>query len=302
MTTHRIPSFVLLCLLLASKGLTATEPAPVAATDITLSAEDVRRSEVQAAMVPMVSTPPRLTGYATVLDPTPLALLGGEIEALAAAAAASRAEAGRSERLFAADETVSRKATETAQATARADAARLAAAKRRIGLEWGQGLAKLPAHERSQLLASLAEGRAALLRIGLSGNPPVDPVATIRIADGALPLRLLGLAASSDPSYTGPSLLAVAATSALQPGRVLAVSVTGAAQQGQQLPPEAVLSDAQGRFVYLETAAGHYRRQTVQVLAEDDSGVLVSGPPAEARVVLRNAAAVRWASTVRKAE
>lgn len=264
--------------------------------DIVMPVADASRAGIQAASLPVISVAPRLHAYATVLDPAPLALLAAEIEALSATAAASQAEATRSGHLFAAEATVSRKATETATAIARADAARLSAARGRIGLEWGQGLAALPARTRAALIAALVEGRAALLRIGLGGTPPDAITATLDLAGAGHTLRLLGLSASSDPAYAGPSLLAVAATPGLQPGRVLAVTVSGSPQRGQRLPPQAVLADAEGRFVYIETSPGHYRRQPVQVVDEGAEGVLISGPAADARIVLHGAAAVRWAS------
>lgn len=302
MNVHRLASLLALSLMLTSLPLAAAEPRSNAAAEIHLDAETVKRGDVQAATVPMSSLSPSLAAFATVLDPAPLALLGSEIEALTATAAASAAEAARSERLLAADETVSRKSAEAARAAARADTARLSAAKQRVALEWGQGFARMSARERSQLMQALMQGRAALLKIGLSGEPPAEVKALISLPTGSRPLRLLGFAASSDPNYAGPSLLGFAETTGLQPGRVLAVSVSGAAQQGQRLPSEAVLTDAEGRFVYVEVGAGRYRRQPVQVLHESEDGVLVGGPQADARIVLRNAAAVRWASSVKKAE
>lgn len=289
--------FALSVLLTASNTATAAPISPASAAEILLTADDVKRSDIQAAVVPLVSLAPHINAYATVLDATALVTLSSELDVLGATAVVSQADAARSARLLAAEETVSRKSSEAATATARADAARLSAARRRIGLEWGQGLATLPNRDRAQLLDALAEGRAALLRIGLSSAAPANAVAILDLDGRTVPLRLLGRSASSDASNAGPSLLAVAMTPDVQPGRVLGVRFSGTPLRGQRLPPAAVLTDTQGRFVYLEISPGHYRRQPVQVLDEQSDGLLVSGPDADARIVLRNAAALRWAAS-----
>lgn len=303
MTANRLPTLcaLLLCLT-ASSTVMAAAISPAGEADILLATDDVKRSDIEAAVVPLVSVAAHINAYATVLDAAALVTLSSELDVLAATAAASQAEAARSARLLAAEETVSRKSSEAATATARADAARLSASRRRIGLEWGQGLASLPSRDRASVLDALAEGRAALLRIGLSSAIPASPVATLDLDGSAVALRLLGRSASSDANHAGPSLLALAMTSDVQPGRVLGVQFSGAPLRGQRLPPAAVLSDAKGRFVYLETSAGHYRRQPVQVLDAQSDGLLVSGLAADARIVLRNAAALRWAAHAHDAE
>lgn len=288
------PFFALLLALMA--GAASAQP------DVALTAAAVKQAEIEAATVAPLRLAPRVRAYATVLDPAPLFALIAELEALAASAEASQAEAARSARLLAADEAVSRKTSEAATAIARTDAARLAAARRRIGLEWGPGLAALPPRERASLLTALAEGRAALVRLGFSGRPPATAEITLDIEGATVPLRVLGRAASSDAASLGPSLLASVASRELQPGRAFAVTVAGLAQQGQLVPAAAVLTDTEGRYVYVESTIGHYRRQPVQVLDERAEGVFVSGPGADARIVLRNAAAIRWASTATKAD
>ena len=81
------------------------------------------------------------TGFARVLDVSPLATLDADLATAAAAAAASSAEAARTQALAAEDATVSRKAAEAARAQARADAIKLALLRRRVALEWGPAFA-----------------------------------------------------------------------------------------------------------------------------------------------------------------
>lgn len=281
---------------LTAAGAASAGPAGDAAGEIHLPPEVARQSGIEAAVVAETTLPLRITAFATVLDPAPLVQLAADIDVLAATATASRVEAARSARLLAGDASVSRRSSEAATAAARIDAARLKAARHRIALEWGAGLAALPGSERERLLERLIEGKAALLRLSFAGAPPAAISAQLD-GDGApAPLRLLGPTASRDPGVAGSSLLAVASQANLQPGQVLAATVSGLARQGLWLPPEALLVDALGRYVYVEFGDGRYRRQPVQVLDERRDGALVTGPAADARIVLRQAVRLRWAA------
>ncbi|WP_293395875.1 hypothetical protein [Nevskia sp.] len=279
----------------AAAAAMAAHAAADPGAEIQLPPEVVRQSGIEAAAVAPISLPPRIAAFATVLDPAPLVQLTADIEILAATAAASQAEAARSERLLAGDASVSRRSSEAATAAAHIDAAKLAAARHRIALEWGSGLAALPGGERDRLLERVIDGKAALLRLSFTGPPPAQISASLDADDSHAALRLLGPTASRDPGIAGSSLLAISTQAGLQPGRVLAATVSGTARQGQWLPPEALLIDAQGRYVYVETGNGRYRRQPVLVLDERRGGVLVTGPGADVPIVFRQAVRLRWA-------
>lgn len=269
------------------------------AGEFQLSDEAVRQAGIEVSSVASIPVPPRIAAFATVLDPAPLVQLAADIEVLAATAAASQAEAVRSERLLAEDASVSRRSSEAATAAAHIDAARLSAARRRIALEWGSGLAALPGGERDRLLRAVIAGKAALLRLSFAGSPPDRISASLDAGGADAALRLLGPMASRDPGIAGSSLLAIVTQPGLQmdfqPGQLLAATVSGAARPGQWLPRDALLIDAQGRYVYVETGRDRYRRQAVQVLEERHDGVLVTGPAADARIVVRQAIRLRWA-------
>ena len=114
-----------------------------------------------------------LTGFARALDAGPLAQLDSDIATAVAALSASQAEAVRSRHLRDADHTVSDQVAEAAASQAQQDAAKLQLLRRRVGLEWSPALAALSDARRGKLVADIAAGRAALVRIdaaqGLSG-------------------------------------------------------------------------------------------------------------------------------------
>jgi len=149
------------------------------------------------------------TGFARALDAGPLAQLDSDIAAAVAALAASQAEAARTKSLNAADQTVSKQAAETAAAQARSDAAKLTLLRRRVGLEWGPGLAKLGDTRRGRLVADIAAGRAALVRIdAASGLSQLSGVATIELSAGApISAAILGPARTGDPRLQSTGLL-----------------------------------------------------------------------------------------------
>src|SRR5439155_956137 len=107
------------------------------------------RTELVGARV--AQTPAGLASTARVLDPGPLIQLDADLAAASASLAASRAEAGRTRKLYAQDRTASARALEAAEAQAQADLQRVNGAQRRLLLEWGDGVARLAARRRAAL-------------------------------------------------------------------------------------------------------------------------------------------------------
>jgi hypothetical protein len=177
---------VLLALTIGAGGAGYAQGGDAPPQPITLSAAEQARLGVQTQVLIAVPAPQGLATTARVLDPGPLIQLDADLAAASASLAASRAEAGRTRKLYAQDRTASARALEMADAQAQADLQRVNGAHRRLLLEWGDAVARLPARRRgsapadargagrAQRLAGAARGRAdaqrAAARFSLGGS------------------------------------------------------------------------------------------------------------------------------------
>jgi hypothetical protein len=239
------------------------------AAPVKLDVATQRRLGVQTAPLAAARHTAAAAGFARALDAGPLAALEADIAAAAAASQASQAEAARTRKLAAADATVSRKAAETAAAQARADAARLALLRRRVGLEWGPALAALSDARRDQLVSDVAAGRSALVRIDVAGGAPVEHgAATLDLGPrGFAQATILGPARVGDPRLQSTGLLAVVNGPAalwLATGSVVpAALASGGAHSGVIVPREALLRSGGQTFAYVRKDAQAFERRPV---------------------------------------
>jgi hypothetical protein len=133
----------------------------------------------------------------------PLAQLDSDIAAARPTAAASAAEAARSQALFAADATVSRKVAQAAAQQAGGDSARLSLLLRRLGLEWGPAITRLSDRQRGALVTSLSSGQSALVRIDSANGAGQAGLHT-----ALLDLGGLGTASATSSARPAPPILA----------------------------------------------------------------------------------------------
>ena len=244
------------------------------------------------------------SGFARALDTVPLATLDSDIVTAAAALAASQAEAKRTRALNAADQTVSAQAAEAALAQARGDAARLALLHRRVGLEWSPALARLSDARRGKLVADIAAGKAALVRIDAAvGLSRAKGTATIDLgAAGLVRATILGPTRTGDPRLQSTGLLAlVTGPGAIELGAGTVAPATLASDAGAEgvVIPRAALLRAGGQtFVYLRRDAASFERRAVLGGAADADGLFVTRgfKPGEA-VVTSGAAQFNAAQT-----
>jgi hypothetical protein len=270
--------------LVLAVGLALASPAIAApAIVLKLDAATQQRLGVVTARLAARQRAASVSGFARVLDPVPLATLDSDIAAAAAALAASQAEATRSRALNAADQTVSKKVAEAAAAQARADAAKLQLLRRRVGLEWGPGLATLSDAQRGRLVADMAAGRAALVRIdATAGVNPARGSATLDLGpSGRAIATILGPTRSGDPRLQSTGLLGlVRGPAALQLGAGTVAPATiaaGAATSGVVIPRAALLRTAGQTYAYVRRDAGSFERRTVVGGQADPAGLFVVG-------------------------
>jgi hypothetical protein len=243
-----------------------------------------------------------LTGFARVMDPGPLAQLDSDIATAVAAAAASQAEAARTRALNAADQTVSKQAAEAAASQARADAAKLVLLRRRVGLEWGPSLARLSDVRRSRLVADIAAGRAALVRIDSArGLALARGFAEIDLGGGGqVRAAILGPTRIGDPRLQSTGVLAlVSGPSALQFGAGTVAPATieqGAGAEGVVIPRAALLRNAGQTFVYIRRDAGDFERRATPAGLSDPQGLFVTSGFRAGELVVTTGAAQLFAA------
>jgi hypothetical protein len=286
-------------------GPARAEADDAAAKPVKLAAETQRKLGLATEPLIAAHRAASLSGYVRVLDPGPLAQLDSDIQAAAAAAEASAAEAARAKALNADGQALSAKALEAAQAQAGGDAARLALLRRRVGLEWGGGLARLSAKQRDALLTEIAAGKAALIRIDTAGGVGLAGLRDMDIDLGPLGsvhAAVLGGARAADAHLMSPGLIAKAAgpnARLLSVGLAAPVTLTASAAATGVLAPRAALIRSNGKtWVYVRTSADTFQRREVADGRVEPDGLFAPAgfKPGEA-VVTQGAAALFAAET-----
>ena len=181
-----------------------------------------------------------IDGFAKVLDPGPLAQLVSDLQTALAAYAASSAEAARAKSLHSRDLGVSAKDTEAAVAQSTSDALRVTQLRRRLGLEWGPGVARLSDAERNRLVDELAKGTAALVHVDTHNNTGQMGAKRVRIDVGADSVVgvVIGPARAAEPRLQSSGLIVkVTGPSAI----LLSTGLTQSAHIATQDPQSGVI-------------------------------------------------------------
>jgi hypothetical protein len=283
----------------AAESSDATKP-------ITLGADEQARLGVVTQALASVPAPAGVTTTARVLDPGPLLQLEGELSAAAASFAASRAEAARTRKLYSEDRTVSTRAVETAQAQAQADQQHLYGLERRLRLEWGDGVAGLPARRRAAVMNDLARLRSELVRVEWPAQLPVPKAGTTIDLQGspdaaALQARVLGMLPLADPRLQTRGVLVELAgpQATLAVGQLLSAQLPASeSATGVVLPRGALLRKGSQVWAYVQTAPTSFVRREVTGFRPLEAGWFVStGFAAGERVVSAGAAALLGVET-----
>lgn len=287
-------------------GVAGAPTASHAATMVKLEPEVQKRIGVVTAPLVAARRASAASGFARVLDVTPLATLDADLAAAAAAASASAAEAARTEALAAADATVSRKTADAARAQARADAAKLALLHRRVALEWGPAFAS--DSRRARLIAEVAAGRAALVRVDAA--VALGRVRSVRLdfgAQGAVIATVLGPARTADPRLQSAGLIVQVsgpAAATLSVGATAAARFDqGGASAGVVVPRSALIRADGQSFAYVRKGGDQFERRAVVGGAPQPDGLFVAGgfTPGEP-VVINGASALLAAETASSAK
>lgn len=263
---------------------------------VELDAATQKRLGVATAPLTAARYAGTIHGFARVLDPVPLATLDSDLLAAQAAARASAAEAARTKALAAADATISVKTAQAAQAQASADAAKLALLRRRVGLEWGSAF--MADGPRARLLAELATGRAALVRIDAPAGAASARSVQLELSGGERPVvTLLGSARTADTRLQSSGLVGVVrgpAAMRLAAGLTAPAVLSGPVGTSGVLAPRSAVMRAQGTtFIYVRQDPTHFERRVLTGVVPQADGLFAAGGarPGEA-VVVYGAAAI----------
>lgn len=252
---------------------------------VTLDAAEQARLGVVVAKLTATAAPSGTQTTARVLDPGPLLALDSELAAAQASLSASRAEAERTQKLFAEDRTASAHAVESANSQALADGQRVESAKRRISLEWGEGIANLPPAKRTALLNDLAQVRAELIRIELPQGvaaPKSASTVAVRVSANAPEVKanVLGTLPAADPRLQTRGLLVELQGSDANlaiGSRLLARLPAQEQAMGVLLPRSALIRKDSKVWAYVQTAPTAFVRREVADYQPVTDGWFVPG-------------------------
>ncbi len=272
-------------------------------TAITVDAAEQARLGIVVTKLAEASAPSGSATTARVLDPGPLLALDSELAAAAASLNASQAEAQRTRQLFNENRTASAHAVEAATSQAQADRQRLESARRRIALEWGEGIAGLAPDRRAALLNELSQVRAELIRVelpsGVVGPKGASRVAVHLNADSpGIEATVLGTLPAADPRLQTRGLLAElrGPDANLAIGSRLLARIPGEnSSTGVLIPRSALVRKDSKVWAYVQTAPTRFLRREVADFEAVPEGWFVRGGFAAGDSVVTGAAASLFA-------
>lgn len=159
--------------------------------------------------------------------------------------------------------------------------------------------------ERSASVGQRVETAAPLLRLAqlsplwLELQVPVAEAAALRVGaavtvDGQPGIgRVIAHGAVVDAAAQTVTVRAELPGSSLKPGQAVEARVAAGPGGGRPVPPDALLREGGRSFVFVELGAGRFAAQPVQVQRSTAEAVIVSGLPAQARVVVAGTASLK---------
>ena len=225
---------------------------------------------------------PEVKGYGTVIDPATLAATVADLESARTAAEASGKEYNRL-KILAAQDNVSARALEAAEATATHDRTASGSALARFALDWGQSLAD--GDNREKVLSAVADGRAILVRIDLPpGETLSSPPASARIlalTDEMKPVAgtLCSATAGVNPQTQSQTFLFLVKDQPLTRGSAVTgfLKISGEPADGVVVPAGAVLRYEGKGWIYVQTGTNGFTRSEIPLDRPADNGWFVSG-------------------------
>lgn len=247
-----------------------------------LDAEEVTRAGIVTVTASESRFERTARGFGRVLDPLLIVDAVAVVEAARAADEGAAAERVRMENLARDEQNASLRDLATARTIAARTRADLAMARARLVAQIGPQLARDP--ELVSLADRLADGRASLIRIDVSGSerPPAPErgvtLTTYPPSAAGLEFRFAGPAAAVDAALPGYALLFLATANAPPAGTTVVADCRTAdpPEVGVELPVAALVYHAGQSFVFVDRGANAFERRAVETIARDDGSLFVS--------------------------
>ena len=281
-------------------GLALCGPAR-AQSALTLTEAQQRRLGVEVQVLAETRRHRQVAAFAKVLDTGPLANLESDLESQIAAAAASSAEAARARMLSRNGTGMSFKDAEAAIAQASQDQTKLNLLRRRVGLEWGPGLAGMSDARRRTLIKALSAGKAALVQIdtpdseGQAGARTVE----IDIGSGSVHAPVIGPSRTAEPRLQSSGLISLVtgpqailfSVGLVQSARIEQPS----SETGVLLPRSAIIRNLGSNWAYVRIGPQTFQRRRIAALEPLADGDFTSEGIRPGETVVTHGAAALFA-------
>jgi len=244
---------------------------------VTLEPEQVELLALATTSLRAAHLKIRLAAYGSVLDPTPLLMLDGDLASASAALAVSQAEYDRTRTLVASND-ASIRTEQAARAQYLTDQIRVEGLRRSALLQWDKMFPEDEA-ERGRLAQSLLAGTSALARVDLLpgdtlAETPTDVSISV-IGRDTTPIAATQVtpATTTDPRAQSQSYLVRidGAPFSLRPGMALTAWLTppGEPVEVFAIPRSAILRHDGRTWIYLD-AGGTFLRRPIKLLSPLD--------------------------------
>jgi hypothetical protein len=251
-------------------------------TIIALDAETQERLGLKTQNPTPRQWQPEMKGYGQVIDSATLAAAVADLESARTAAAASGKDYGRLKTL-AAQDNISARALEAAEATATHDRLTFESTLAKFALDWGQSLTD--GETRGKVLSEVVNGRAALVRIGLPpGGILPSPPASARIValteeTKSVAGTLCSATAGVNPQTQSQSFLFLVKDQPLTPGSAVTgfLKISGEPVSGVVVPSGAVLRYEGKGWIYVQTGTNEFTRAEIPLDRPAENGWFISG-------------------------
>jgi hypothetical protein len=260
----------------ATKAAEEAEPKPEDFT-VVLEKERAKALGIDKEQPEKTELQARRIAFGSVLDPTPLVALDGELASAEAALKASKAENERTQSLVATND-ASRKTADAAEAQFVADRIKLETLVRGAQLAWG-ALVDRDSTKRRAFVDELVSGRIALIRVDLM---PGDALAELpksasiivmgREDKGFSTTEVLPATATDAKTQAQGFILRARPPFTLRPGMALTawMELPDKPRAGFAIPRSAVLRHDGRTWVYVQEEAEKYVRKPVTLDAPLD--------------------------------
>lgn len=268
-------------------GLTAQQ---ALGASVVLSSQQVKSSGIATVPLRITTYRAQMDGIATVVDPQALTALAAQLATARAAVEAAKeevlstaAQAKRLQTLYHNGKLISESDEQAAIAAAAAAKAQEVSAiatnesaRANATAAWGSALA-MRAEQGPDAFTDYAEGHRALLAIALPIGTAATPAKDVQIllsTGQTLAASLIGPSPRADTVIQGPTYYYSTPGESLRSSQrfAAAVPVGTANAAGVVIPDAAVLWYAGEPWVYLETAAGQFKRRLISTDARDAKG------------------------------